>query len=179
MSWPVVLCRFSTQKPFESLSEFRAEYCVDDGVERRVKVSQPQEEGNDVFVEVVRLEDCHEEGQDKEGQPASNERPRDNGQGLGCFSLSLGLKGHVFFLLGRCLVVSSPVDSHTAFSLLAPSQFEGEGFAHFGRRAGVCLAGLALVLFPHRQLAVRCVYLMTARHPTTAAAVTVAERLID
>ena len=44
MSWPMILSGLATQKPLEGLPELRAEDGVDDRVQGRVEVAQPQEE---------------------------------------------------------------------------------------------------------------------------------------
>lgn len=78
------------QDLLERVPELRTEDGVDDGIQRRVEVPQPQEDRHQVLLEEVRV-DGHENGHYEERQPAQHEGPGDDGQGLGGFPLPLGV----------------------------------------------------------------------------------------
>ena len=63
----MVLRGLAAQDSLEGLPELRTEDGVNDGVESRVKVSQPQEERNKVRIEIPVLEECHDQSKDEEG----------------------------------------------------------------------------------------------------------------
>ena len=65
------------QQFLERVPEFRAEDGVQDGVQRRVKIAQPQEERDHVLVKVTRRADWQQYGDHKERQPADHESARD------------------------------------------------------------------------------------------------------
>ena len=144
MPWPMVLGWLSAQQPLESLSEFGAENGIDDGVERRVEVTQPQEKSHHMVVECPWLEYCHEQGQNEKWKPAGNKRPGGDGQSLCHLSLSLDFKRDMFFLLGWRVVLPL-VDPYTVFQLCLAQLFEvGQVF---GRQVlDLFLAGSYLTL---------------------------------
>ena len=99
MARPIVFRTVATaQQLLEGLPKLRAEDRVDNGVEGGVEVAEPEEEAEDPGLDAA-LAERRDEGHDKEGEPAEDEGPRDDGQGLGCLLLPLGLQGHVLLLL--------------------------------------------------------------------------------
>ena len=101
--------RLPAQHPLERGPELRTEDGVDDRVERRVEVAEPEEERHQGVVELVVLEDGHHDGKDEEGQPASDEGPGDDGQRLGGLPLALGLERHVLLLARLARAAVEPV----------------------------------------------------------------------
>ena len=84
------------EDPLEGVSELRAEDSVDDRVEGRVEVAQPEEEGKKVLIEfadVVEVAERKHDGHEEERQPADDECPGDDGQRLGGLPLTLGVRG--------------------------------------------------------------------------------------
>ena len=59
-----------SEKFLERVAEFWTEDGVQDGIQRRVEVAQPEEEGQHGVIEVTRLADGEQDGNDKERQPA-------------------------------------------------------------------------------------------------------------
>lgn len=100
-------CGFTAEESLECLPEFRAENRVDDGVERGVEVTEPEEDAQHSLVENPIREDGHEEGADEKGEPANDESSRDDGQRFGRFSLSFSLESFSFLLdrFGRLLMI--------------------------------------------------------------------------
>jgi len=96
VSRPVIRARLAAQHPLKGRPELGAEDSVDDRVQGRVEVAEPQKEGDEGVVELVVFEDGHHDRQDEEGKPAGDEGPGHDGQGLGGFPLPLGFQGNVF-----------------------------------------------------------------------------------
>lgn len=86
------------QYPLERLPELGTEDGVDDGVERGVEVTQPQKQRRDGVVHVAGLAEGQQKGHQEKGQPADDERPRDDGQGFG--RLAFALRFQRFLSLG-------------------------------------------------------------------------------
>lgn len=83
----------------ERQPELGAEHGVDDRVERRVEVAQPQEEAGHVLVDDALLAQGHDQGHDEERQPADDERAGDNGQRFGRFPFAFRLQRFLFLAL--------------------------------------------------------------------------------
>jgi len=62
----------------ERTAKFWTENGVEDRVQRRVEVSQPEEKGQHNITEVARIADGKQDGNDEERQPANHKRTRDN-----------------------------------------------------------------------------------------------------
>ena len=92
MSWPVVLSGLATQEPLEGLPEFRAEYCVDDGVECGIEAAQPPEKVDQRYGEIAVWYYCHQQSHYEEWQPTSNKGSSDDCQRFGSFSLPFGFE---------------------------------------------------------------------------------------
>ena len=68
MSRPMILhVRFSAQYPLERRPELGAKDRVDNGVQGRVKVAQPQEERHKMLVPIPVAVNSHEQRQDEKG----------------------------------------------------------------------------------------------------------------
>lgn len=72
----------ATQNPFESLPELGTEYCVDDWIQRGIKVAEPQEERDHRVADITIVAQRHHQGHDEERQPADDKCTGDYGQGL-------------------------------------------------------------------------------------------------
>lgn len=76
----------AAQDALECLPELRTEYGVDDGIQRRVEITQPQEERRDLVVDLAFIAQRQQQRHQEEWQPADNEGAGDNGQRLGRLS---------------------------------------------------------------------------------------------
>lgn len=74
----------SKQDALEGLPKFRTEDGIDDRVERRVEVAQPEEQGRYRIVDVAGLAQRQQKRRQKKGQPTDDERPGDDGKGFRC-----------------------------------------------------------------------------------------------
>ena len=63
--------------------------CVDDGIEKAVRVAEPLEGAfeHGVYFHMAALEQRLDEGKDEEGKPAGGETPHDHAEGLGRLAL--------------------------------------------------------------------------------------------
>lgn len=91
------------QNPFKRLPELRTKDGVDNGIEGRVEVPEPQEDGKHDVGEVAAGADGHKQRRNEEGQPADDEGPRDNGESLSGLLLPLRLQRLLLRLLRRLL----------------------------------------------------------------------------
>lgn len=82
----------AAQDPLERLPELRVEDGVDDGVQRRVEVPQPQRKVHHERANVARITERHDQRQDEERQPAHDERPCYDGQRFGRLPFPLCLQ---------------------------------------------------------------------------------------
>lgn len=76
----------------ERLPELGTEYRVDDRIQRRVEVAQPQEEREERVANLAALAQRHQQGGDEERQPAHDKGPRDDGQRFGRLAFPLRLE---------------------------------------------------------------------------------------
>lgn len=82
----------AAQDALESLPELRTEHCVDDRIQRRIEVAQPQEERNHRVADITIVAQRHHQRHDEERQPADDKCTGDYGQGFGRLSLPLCLE---------------------------------------------------------------------------------------
>lgn len=80
------------KNPLEGLSELRTEYRVDDRVQGRIEVAEPQEEREERVANLALFAQRHEQCCDEERQPADNKSARDDGQCLGSLSFPFRLQ---------------------------------------------------------------------------------------
>lgn len=64
----------------ERLPELGTEYCVNDRIQCRVEVAEPQEERGECVANLAALAERHQKGHYEERQPADDKGPRDYGQ---------------------------------------------------------------------------------------------------
>lgn len=85
------------------MSELWTEDGVDDRIEGGVEVAQPEEERYQVLVDgaLVSMADGHDDGDNEEGKPATDERAGDDGQRFGRLAFPLGVGGLFFPHLRR------------------------------------------------------------------------------
>ena len=105
----VSVTRPATQDLLKRLPELWAEHRVDDGVEGRVEVSEPQEEAEDMIIDAV-IADGTEESQHEERKPTYNKGAGDDSQGFCCLLLPFFLERDVLLgllLLGFSLLLLS------------------------------------------------------------------------
>lgn len=62
----------------ERVAEFWTENGIEDGIQSRVEISQPEEKGQHDVAEVARIADGKQDGNDEERQPANHKCTRDN-----------------------------------------------------------------------------------------------------
>ena len=86
------------QNALKGLPELGTEHSVNDRIERRVEVAQPEEEAGHVGVDLARVAQWHEQRHDEEGQPAHDEGAGDDGERLGGLPLALRLQGLLLLL---------------------------------------------------------------------------------
>ena len=81
-----------TEQLLEGAAEFRTENGVEDGIQRRVEVAEPQKEGHHRVAEITRRTNGQQQRHDEERQPADDERSGDDGQRLGRFTFTFRLR---------------------------------------------------------------------------------------
>lgn len=84
------------------MPELGTEYRVNDRVQRRVEVAQPQEEGEDRVANLAALAEWHQQRGDEERQPADDKGTGDDGQCFRCLPLPLRLE-RLFAFRHLCL----------------------------------------------------------------------------
>lgn len=82
----------SAQDALERLPEFGTEDGVDDRIERRIEVAQPQEERGDLVVDFARVAQRHKQRHQEERQPTHDKGARDDGQRFGRLTFALRLE---------------------------------------------------------------------------------------
>jgi len=91
------------QNFLKSVPKFRTENGVNDRIERRIKIAQPENDWHHVFLEQVRT-DGHYHSHYEERQPAEHESACDDGEGFGRFSFTLGVDSIAGFSLHRVML---------------------------------------------------------------------------
>lgn len=79
----------AAEDPLEGLPELWTEHGVNDWIQRRVEVAEPEEKGNHRLTYYTIGAKRHHQGHNEEWQPADDERSRDNGERFCCLSLPL------------------------------------------------------------------------------------------
>lgn len=80
------------QDPLEGLPELGTEDGIDDRIERRVEVAQPEKQRHYRIVDVTGLAQGQKEGHQKKWQPAHDEGSGDDGKRFGGFAFPLRLQ---------------------------------------------------------------------------------------
>ena len=117
----------ATQDFLKGLSELRAEDSVDDGVQRGVEVSEPEEEAEDMFIDAV-IADGADQSQHEERKPTHDKGPGNDGQGFCRILFPFFLERDMFLgllFLGFSLLLLS-VEQSALVSLTA-----GAGMLHW------------------------------------------------
>lgn len=90
----------AAQDPLERVPELGREDGVDDRVERRVEVAQPQTHAHRDRRDVTGGAGRQQDRDDEERQPAAHERPRNDGQRFGRLPFPLRVRRRLVLLLG-------------------------------------------------------------------------------
>lgn len=92
----------AAQNPLEGLPKLRVEDGVNDWIERRVEVAEPEGKAHDVIANDAGVAaQGHQERQDEEGQPTHDESSSYDGQRFRSFALPLRLQALLFLASGR------------------------------------------------------------------------------
>lgn len=91
------------QNFLKRVPKLRTENGVDDRIERRIEIAQPENDRHHVFFEQLRT-DGHYHSHYEERQPAEHESACDDGEGFGRFSFTLGIHTVAGFSFHRVML---------------------------------------------------------------------------